>query len=146
MRQAREYAERVLVEAQELEDEELLALASLQLSRVLMVQGHYGPIEELLTPVIPILERIANWVEWTHALGTLGVALAGRGHIAAGVAQVQCALDRARRAGDMKSREVMASHFYLSLISLHGGDPSQMLSESRQAAEGAELLGEWLIV
>lgn len=40
----------------------------------------------------------------------------------------------------------MASHIYLSLISLHGGDPSQMLADSRQAVEGAELLGEWLIV
>ena len=146
MRKTLEYSQLALTEAQELGDEELLALASLQLSRVLMQQGQYGPIEGLLTPVIPLLERTANWRDWTYALGFLGVALAGRGHVAEGVAQIQCALDRARRAGESKSREVMASHFLLSLISLHGGDSSQVLSESRQAVEGAQQLGEWFIV
>ena len=145
-RKTLEYSQLALTEAQELGDEELAAQAALQLSRVLWMQGDYGPIERLLTPVIPILERVANWREWTYALGFLGVALAGRGHIAEGMAQVQCALDRARRAGESKSREVMASHFLLSLISLHDGDLSQMLSESRQAVEGAEQLGEWFVV
>src|SRR4030095_9674115 len=68
-RQAREYAERALREAQELEDEELAALASLQLSRVLAQQGQYGRVEGLLTPIIPVLERRANWQAWTDALG-----------------------------------------------------------------------------
>jgi len=146
MRKTLEYCERALSEAQEVGDENLAAQAAVQLSRILMTQGNYGPIEGVLAAVIPTLEQVANWREWTHALGTLGVALAARGQVAAGVTQVQRTLDRARRAGDMKSREVMASHIYLSLISLHGGDPAQMLSESRQAVEGAQQLGEWLIV
>ena len=66
MRQAREYAQRVLVEAQELGDEELVARASVQLSRFLILQGDHGPIEGLLTPVIAALERMANWLDWTY--------------------------------------------------------------------------------
>jgi hypothetical protein len=46
---------------QELEDEELVALASLQLGRVLSLQGQYGLVEGLLIPIIPVLERTANW-------------------------------------------------------------------------------------
>ena len=146
-REALEYCERALTEAQEVGDEQLAAQAAGQLCRILTLQvGNYGSIEEVLAPVIPILEQVVNWREWTHALGTLGVARAARGDAAAGGALAQRALDRARRAGDRKSREVMASHIYLSLIALHSGDFSQMLSESRQAVEGAEQLGEWLIV
>jgi len=146
MRQAREYAEHVLVEAQELGDEELVALASLQLSRVLTLQGQFGPIEGLLTPIIPVLERAARWLDWTYALGYLGSALAARGHVAAGVAQGQRALERARRADEMKSgRGVMARHF-LSIIYLFGYDPSGMLEENDQVVKEAQQLGDWLLM
>ena len=40
----------------------------------------------------------------------------------------------------------MVSHLYLSLIYLHGGDYLQMLSESRQAVEEAQRVGDWVIV
>ena len=72
MRPALDYARRVLVEAQELGDEELVARASVLLSRVLLHQGDYGPIEGLLTPVIPVLEQRERWLDWTYALGYLG--------------------------------------------------------------------------
>jgi tetratricopeptide (TPR) repeat protein len=145
MHQARAYAERVLGEAQALEDKELVALASLQLSRALVLQGRYGPVEGLLTPIIPILERTARWLDWTFALGYLGTALAGRGHVALGVAQGQRAVERARRTEEMKSGlGVMARHF-LSVIYLYGGDPSRMLSENEQIAEEAQQLDNWLL-
>jgi hypothetical protein len=54
------YSQRVLEEAQKLGDEGLVALASVQLSRQLILQGRYGSIERLLTPVIPLLEHTAN--------------------------------------------------------------------------------------
>jgi tetratricopeptide (TPR) repeat protein/transcriptional regulator with XRE-family HTH domain len=146
MRLAHEYAQRVLVEAQELGDEELMALASLQLSRVLTLQGQFGPIEELLIPIIPALERAARWLDWTYALGYLAVALAARGHVAAGVAQGQRAVERARRADEMKSgRGVMARHF-LSIVYLFGGDLSHMLEENDRVIEEAQQLGDWLLV
>lgn len=40
----------------------------------------------------------------------------------------------------------MVSHFYLSCIYLHGGDYLQVLSESRQAAEGGQQVGDWILV
>jgi hypothetical protein len=139
------YSQRVLEEAQKLGDEELVALASVQLSRQLILQGRYDSIERLLPPAIPLLEHMGNWLDWTHALGFLGIARAGRGQYAAGVALGQRALERARRAGELKSRSGMVSHLYLCYIYLHGGDYLQMLSESRQAVEGAKRVGDWVI-
>ena len=46
----------------------------------------------------------------------------------------------------MKSRRGMVSHLYLSYIFLHSGDYLQMLSESRQAVEGAQRVGDWVFV
>ena len=140
------YSQHVLEEAQKLYDEELVALASVQLSRQLILQGRYDSIERLLPPAIPILEHMGNWLDWTHALGFLGIARAARGQYAAGVALGQRALERVRRAGEMKSRSGMVSHLYLCYIYLHGGDYLQMLSESRQAVEGAQRVGDWVIV
>ena len=119
-----------------------MALASVQLSRQLILQGRYDSIEQLLPPVIPILEHTANWTDWTHALGLLGIARAGRGQYAAGVALGQRALERAHRAGERKSRRSIGCHFYLSRIYLFGGNYLQMLSESILVVEGAELLGD----
>jgi len=140
------HAQRVLEEARELKDEELVARASVLVSRILLHQGNYGPIEGLLTPVLPVLEQRERWLDWTYALGYLGGALAARGQYAAGRALGQRAQEQARRAGDMKSRRGLVSHLYLSYICLHGGDPAQMLRQSRQAVEGAELLGDWVFV
>lgn len=136
------YSQRMLEEAQKLGDEALVALASVQLSRQLILQGRYGSIERLLTPVIPLPEHTANWTDWTHALGLLGIAYAGRGQYAAGLALGQRALERAHRAGDMKSRMSIECHFYLGRIYLFSGDYLQMLSESILVVEAAELLGD----
>jgi predicted ATPase len=140
------YSRHVLEEAQNLGDKELVALASVQLSRQLLLQGRYGSLERLLPPAIPILEHMGNWPDWTHALGFLGIARAGRGQYSTGVALGQRALDRARRAGELSSRNGIVSHLYLSHIYLHGGDYLQMLSESRQAAEGGQRVGDWVLV
>jgi len=141
-RQTLAYSQRVLEEAQELGDEELVALASVQLSRQLILQGRYDSIERLLPPAIPILEHMGNWPDWTHALGLLGIARAGRGQYTVGVALGQRALERAHRAGDRKSRSSIGCHFYLSRIYLFGGDYLQTLEESSRVVEGAELLSD----
>jgi tetratricopeptide (TPR) repeat protein len=146
MRQARAHAERALSEAQELGDEEMVALASLQLSRVLSLQGQYGPIEALLTPIIPVLERTANWPAWFDALSYQGIGLAARGQYAAGAAHGRRALERAGRAGGLKNcNEIKARHF-LSIIYLYGGDLAQMLKENDQVLQVAERSHDWLLV
>lgn len=141
-RQTIEYAQHVLGEAQELGDEVLVGLASIQLGRGLLNLGDFGPMEGLLTPVISVLEQRERWLDWTYALGYLGMALAAGGQYAAGRALVQRAMEQARRAGNMKSTHGNVSHLFLSYIHLHGGNPSQALSEARQAVEGAQRVGE----
>jgi tetratricopeptide (TPR) repeat protein len=141
-RQTLAYSQHVLEEAQKLGDEELVALASVQLSRQLILQGRYDSIERLLPPTISILEHTANWSDWTHALGLLGIARAGRGQYAAGLALGQRALKRMSHTGDMKSRSSIGCHFYLSRIYLFGGDYLQMLEESNQVVEGAQQLDD----
>ena len=94
----------------------------------------------------PVLERAARWLDWTYALGYLGSALAARGHVAAGVAQGQRTVERARRAHEMKNgRGVMARHF-LSIIHLFSGDYLQMLEENDQVVKEAQQLQDWLLV
>jgi tetratricopeptide (TPR) repeat protein len=146
MRQARTHAERALREAQELGDEELVALASLQLGRVLSLQGQYGHLEGLLTPIIPVLEQAANWPAWTDALSYLGIALAARGQCAAGMVQGRRALERADRAGELKNcNEIRARHF-LSIMELYSGELAGMLEENDQVLEVAQRMGDWLLV
>jgi transcriptional regulator with XRE-family HTH domain/tetratricopeptide (TPR) repeat protein len=143
-RQTLAYARQVLDEARALEDDELVALASVQLGRQLILQGCYDSIERLLVPAIPILERTANMPDWTHALGLLGIARAGRGEYAAGLALGQRALERARRAGSMKSRNGIGCHFYLSRMHMFGGEYLWMLEEISRVIEGAHQLGDWI--
>jgi hypothetical protein len=133
-----------LEEAQRLGNEELVALASVQLSRQLSLQGRYGSIEQLLTPAIPILERTASWPDWIHALGLLGIAHAGQCRYAAGLTEAQRALERMQHTGDTKSRSSIACHFYLSRIYMFGGQYHQMLEESSRAVEGAHQLSGWV--
>ncbi len=127
MRQARAYIEGVLVEARALGDEELVALASLQLSRVQVLQGQYSPVEPLLTPIIPILERLGKWLDWTYALGYLGVALAARGQCREAVAQGQRSVEHAGNTEEMRSYRSLQARHFLSIIYLYSGDPSSML-------------------
>jgi len=144
--QAREYAEQVLMEAQELEDEELVALVSVQLSRVLILQGNFAPIEELLTPVIPTLERRGRWMEWVYALGCLGWALASRGHVVAGVALGQRVVEHARRAGELHTHRGLIARHILSIIHLYSGSYLQMVAENIQIMEEGQKLQNWLLV
>src|SRR5437588_12700168 len=46
----------------------------------------------------------------------------------------------------MKSCYGVVSHLYLSQIYLHGGYYLQVAAEGRQAVEGAQRVGDWVIV
>ncbi len=146
MRQARAYAERVLAEAQALGDEELVALASVQLGRALVLQGEYGPVEGLMTPIIPALEQAGNWVAWTDAVGHLGVALAAQGQVAAGIAEGQRAVERARQSGEIESHIGIKARHFLSIVYLYSGDLRRMLAENDQVVQAAQQIGDWLMV
>jgi DNA-binding SARP family transcriptional activator len=142
MRQAFEAFQQVLVEAQEVDDEELLTLTSVQIARVLTGQGQFGKIEGLLAPVIPRLEQGASWTDWIFAHGFLGIALAARGDYTAGLNAGQRALARAHA---MNSYDNLArSHFFLGVMYGMGRDLPHMLEEGSLVVELAQQASDWV--
>src|SRR5205823_6996084 len=73
MREAMGYLEDVLLEARQLGDEELLALASVQMGRAITAQGHFSKSKLLLLQAATLLEQAANWPEWIFAVSFLGI-------------------------------------------------------------------------
>jgi len=139
MREAMSYLQQVLLEAREEGDEELLALASVQMGRAIIAQGQFGKSKPLLVQAAALLEKTANWPEWIFAVSFLGMALATSGQYAAGMAQGERSLARAQ---EMKGFTGIAmSHICLSMISLMGGEIGRMLEESRTTVEVAEQSG-----
>lgn len=144
MGEAMRYLQRVLLEAQEEGDEELLALACVQMGRAMTAQGRFGKSKPLLAQAATLLEKAANWSEWIFAASFLGIALAASGQYTAGLAHGQRALARAQ---EMKSfAGIAVSHDCLSMISFMGGEIANMLEESRAAAAVAEQSGNRLFV
>jgi tetratricopeptide (TPR) repeat protein len=144
LREAKAKFQQVLVEAQELGDEGLQTLASVQIARTLTGQGQFGQVEALLVPVISRLEAEALWTEWIFALGFLGVSLAARGHYTAGLAAGQQALARAQVTNSRDHRA--RSHFFLSVMYGMGGDLSRMVEESGLVVELAQQSGDWVLL
>jgi tetratricopeptide (TPR) repeat protein len=142
MRQAFELFQHVLVEAQEVDDEELLTLTSVQIARVLTGQGQFGKIEALLVPVVPRLEQSANWTDWIFATGFLGIALAARGDYTAGLSAGERALARAHAMNSYDN--IARSHFFLGLVYGMGGDLPHMLEESALVVEMAQQASDWV--
>ncbi len=64
LREAIGYYRQVLASAQDLGDEDLLAIPSILIARVLGVQGHFGKSGCLVAQAIGPLERAGNWPEW----------------------------------------------------------------------------------
>jgi len=139
MREAMRYLQHVLLEAQEVGDEELLAITSVQMGRAMTAQGQFSKSKPLLAQAARLLEKAANWPDWIFATSFLGIALAASGHSAAGVAQGQQALARAREMNTQTGCAV--SHVCLSAIYWMGGEIEHMLEESHTTVEVAEQSG-----
>jgi len=139
-RQALESLQQVLMEAREVGEEELVARASVEIARVLVGQGHFGKIEALLAPAVPLLEQTTNWTDWIFATGLRGTALAAGGDYTAGLTEAQRALARARATNS--HRDIARSHITLSIVYYIGGDYASMLEESRLAVEVARQSGD----
>jgi tetratricopeptide (TPR) repeat protein len=142
LRQALESLQQVLVEAQEVGDEELLALASVQIARVMIGQGQFGKIEALLAPVVPLLEQTTNWTDWIFASGFRGISLAARGDYTAGLTEGQRALAQARATNSHSN--IARSRIFLSIIYCMGGDLPRQLEESGMVVEIAQQSGDWV--
>jgi DNA-binding SARP family transcriptional activator len=133
MREAVSYLQQVLPMAKELGDDELLALPSSVIGRVMSFQGYVGQARRPLEGAVPLLEKVGNWTEWISTVGFLGMALAACGHYLVGLAEGQRAHARACEITNLTS--IADSHLFLANIYLMGGDIPHMLEESCAAME-----------
>jgi len=139
-REALSYFRRVLAEAQEVGDEELIATSSSVIGRVLIHQGYFGQARQFLVQAISALERASNWTEYIDTVAYLGIVRAGSGEYTAGVEEVQRALETHHLAADA------ICHCCLTIMYILGGDMRQALEESRAIVSVGEQSGDQLAV
>jgi DNA-binding SARP family transcriptional activator len=126
----------MLAEAQELGDEELIAISSSVTSRILVHQGYFIQARPLLVQAITALERAANWTEYIDTIGYLGIVLAGRGEYRVGVEAVQRALKEHGLTADA------LCHCELTMMYILGGETQRALEESRAIVSVGEQAGD----
>ncbi|HEX9077268.1 MAG TPA: hypothetical protein VF932_15885 [Anaerolineae bacterium] len=123
----------VLPVAQEIKDQELEALASTLLARILLWEGEFGQALPWLEQALEPLEQSHNWTEWVLISALLGVVIAARGDYELGVAEAERGL---KRAQELQHRDgISVAYSLLAVIHLMGGDLQKMLETSRLAAQ-----------
>ena len=128
LHRAMDYLMRVLAEARDFDDEELLTFPSAVIGRMMIVQGQFGAASVLLKQAIAPLEKTESWEEWISTMGNLGIAHAARGEYGTGIELGERAVARALETRN----SIGASEAYICLGLIHfmGGDMPKM----RQAA------------
>ncbi len=134
------YYQRVLAAARRLDDEELAALPSGTIGRVLLAQGHVGRATELLGPSLDPLERLASWDEWIVNAGFVAASLSMRGRAAEAVALGERGLARARQIQSLTSESIAL--VLLGAIHVFSGAAATGRARFRAAEEAAERAGD----
>jgi adenylate cyclase len=142
--EAIQYFSKVLAVAQEIGDPELLAIPSVHLGVVLMLQGRTGQAEPLLRQAMTALEQTGNLEEWVRAQAYHGASVAFMGDYAAGMAEMQRALLRAQEVGSPELASTV--HGVLAMVLGLCGDSQRAIEAARRTAEVAEQSGLWLLV
>jgi ATP/maltotriose-dependent transcriptional regulator MalT len=144
VREAIGYYRQVLAVAQEIGDEELMALPSSVIGQALMLQGQYGKARPLVAQAIAPLERTASWPDWIRAVLFHGLAQAAQGEYYAGLAEAERGY---ARAVELNSTTMIATgRLIFWLIHYMGGNAPRMLEESRAVLHLAEQAGDRLYV
>src|SRR5262249_50075932 len=138
------YYRQVLAVAQESGDEELVAIPSMAVARVMCVQGHYNKAEVLLKRTIPLLEKVANWPEWISAVGFLATALSARGAYAEAVVQSKRSQQRAEDTNNLAA--LALSPLYTWWVHFYGRNTDQMAVHNRELLTLAERSGDRLYI
>jgi tetratricopeptide (TPR) repeat protein len=138
------YFQQVLEVAEELDDAELLALPSLTIGAVMLVQGHLDKAKSLLSKAIPASAQMGTWPEWSRAVGYHGIALSMSGDCAAGVAEVQRALARSKEISSL--RDIAMSNVHLSVAYIYAGDLPHGIEAGRKGAEAGQQSKERIFV
>jgi tetratricopeptide (TPR) repeat protein len=138
------YFQQVLEVAEELDDPELLAIPSLTIGAVMVVQGHLDKGKALLSKAIPASEQMGKWSEWCRAVGHRSYALSMSGDCASGVAEAQRAVARAKEISSLG--EIAMSNVFLSVAYLYAGDLPHAIEAGRKGAEAGEQSKERIFV
>lgn len=115
----------MLAEAQEVGDEELIAISSSMIGHILVFQGYFDQARPLLVQAIAALERAANWTEYIDTICYLGIVRAGCGEYKVGVEAVQQALETHHLTADA------FCYCYLAVMHILGGEMQRALEECR---------------
>jgi tetratricopeptide (TPR) repeat protein len=138
------YFQQVLKVAEELDDPELIAIPSLTIGAVMVVQGHLDKGMALLSKAIPASEQMGKWPEWARAVGHRSYALSMSGDCAAGVAEAQRALARAKEISSLG--DIAMSNAFLSAAYLYAGDLPHAIEAGRKTVEAGEQSKELIFV
>ncbi len=129
------YARQGLDEASLLEDKTLVATASCELGWGLVSQGHFEDAQPYLVQAITLLEETPDHWEWFDAVAMLGITLAMRGQVAAGLAEGQRAL--ARMEATKNHNGITQCRTFLLPVYLERADMSRLLEECERTVEVA---------
>ena len=138
------YFQRVLEVADGLDDPELIAMPSLTIGVIMVVQGHLDKGIALLSKAISASERLGKWSEWVRAVGHRSYAIAMSGECASGVAEAQRAVARAEEISYLG--DIAASNIYQSIACLYAGDLHRAIEAGRKGAEMGEESQERIFV
>lgn len=142
-REAIGYYRQVLAVAQEVGDEELLALPSSTLGQVaLLIQGQFGQALPLLQQAIAPLEKAEDWTEWIRAMGYYSLACAAQGRYREGIAAVERALARAHETNNLTATGLL--HLLTAGICLMGRDNVRVLDAVHACLEVNQKTGDRL--
>jgi class 3 adenylate cyclase/tetratricopeptide (TPR) repeat protein len=138
------YFQQVLAVAEELHDEDLLAIPAAVMGRALILQGHFGRAEALLARAVGPLAKSEDWQEWSYTNAFLGVALAARGDYSRGLKECERALSRAEETDNPTAIAGCLTTFcFLRLVAREG---PRLREAGRATAEAAGRAGNQLLV
>jgi class 3 adenylate cyclase/tetratricopeptide (TPR) repeat protein len=140
LKEAIGYFQKVLGSVPTLEDPELAALPGAVIGRVLFMQGKFRESLQLLDRAIPLLESAKSRHEMLFAFIYRGGARTCLGNYAAGMSDLNGALEIARASRDQNA-EAMAQTG-LAMIHLEAGEYAEGIICARKALEVAEKSGD----
>lgn len=126
--------------AQELGDDQLVAMNMVHAGAVLNFQGRFGEAKPLLQDSDRLMSKSGNPIESLFTFAQLGLSLANQGFYAEGLAQAQRGLAMAQQANHAGGLE--ACYSILVRIYRLGNDIPRMLDAGRALLKTAEAAGD----